>query len=162
MKSNLDLSLLLGVAESLPFVREGTYIEMAARQSTKLFMNTPLSLAVAEIASLRKLDPVYVMINRLLPNSKTPWHQDWLDPTPLQPHKGPLIERWHLPLLTNKGCELHYKLEHGLETVIMPRGEWCGPVAYWRHHRVINTGDFVRIHLIVDLDCPEPLGEYEA
>lgn len=153
-----SLEKLLEEVGKLPFVNEGDYIEMACPQSRKHLMALPqINYAVSEIASLRKLSPVFVMVNRLLPRSETPEHQDWLDPTPLQ-RFHPLLERWHLPLQTNPACFFHTRHE---QPIHFPLGTWTGPVPYWKHHWVSNKGSEVRIHLVVDLDTFEPIGEYE-
>lgn len=160
LKSYLSLDKLLNLARRLTVVQDEGYVQMSALQSTNFLReHDEIEEAVQEISSLRKLDPVYVMVNKMSVGSILPRHQDWLAPTPLQPFKGPLIERWHLPLFTNN-CVRWYDSSHR-QGFYMPLGYWCGPVPYWNHHMVINCGPTERYHLIVDLDCPEPLGEYE-
>jgi len=160
IKSYQSLDKLLDLARRLTVVQDEGYVQMTALQSTDLLRkHDEIEEAVQEISSLRKLEAVYVMVNKMDPGKILPRHQDWLAPTPLQPYKGPLIERWHLPLFTNN-CVLWYDSSHP-EGCYMPPGYWCGPVPYWNHHTVMNTGPTERYHLIVDLDCPEPMGAYE-
>jgi hypothetical protein len=160
LKSHQSLNKLLACVQNLRFVLDEGYVKMAARQSSmELRKFDEIEEAVQEISSLRKLDAVYVMVNTMPDGEEIPWHQDWLEPTPLQPHKGPLIERWHLPLKTNPWVVWFDKDHpHGYN---MPFGYWSGPVPYWNKHKVENLGEDERVHLIVDLDCPEPMGMYE-
>jgi hypothetical protein len=158
--SSLSLAKLSELAALLEEVVDEGYVTMAARQSTRHLLAFPeIKAAADELKSLRKLDPVYVMVNKMPAGKTLPWHQDWLEPTPLQPYKGPLIERWHLPITTNNKV-LWFDSTHpwGFH---MPKGVWCGPVPYWNKHYVENLGTKARVHLIVDLDCPEPCGMYE-
>lgn len=159
-ESKISLDKLVELAYLLETVHDEGYVKMAAPQSTSFLRQFPeIETAVKEIASLRKLEPVYVMVNIMPPGKELPWHQDWLEPTPLQPYKGPLIERWHLPVKTNSWVVWFDK--DNLEGSHMPKGHWCGPFPYWNKHKVENLGHEDRIHLIVDLDCPEPMGMYE-
>ena len=161
LASSLDLPKLLNALDDLPYVKEGNYIEMASVQSQRFLGSRPLiRYAIEELESLRKLDCVYIMVNVLPSGAEVPWHQDFLEPTPLQPYKHPLIERWHLPVLTNTATKFETKT-FPYDDEYMKKGFWWGPVPYWKHHRVVNYGDTRRVHLIVDLDCPEPCGAYE-
>lgn len=161
LTSSISLAKLVELSSLLDEIVDEGYVQMSARQSTNDLLKYPeIKTAVEEIASLRKLDAVYVMVNKMPPHQTIPVHQDWLEPTPLQPFKGPLIERWHLPLITNPWVLFYDSKEHPVG-FHMPQGIWCGPVPYWNKHYVENFGTETRVHLIVDLDCPEPMGIYE-
>lgn len=161
LPSKIGLGKLADVLGVLGVQHDEGYVQMAALQSdVRLRAYPEVEEAVQEIASLRKLDPVYVMVNTMPPGQMLPWHQDWLEPTKLQPYKGPLIERWHLPVITNDKVRWFDSKEHPWG-MVMPQGMWCGPVPYWNKHKVENLGMYSRVHLIVDLDCPEPMGMYE-
>lgn len=114
--------------------------------------------ALEEIKELRDRDVLHIMVNRLLPGVDVPVHRDFLLPTPLQNRKHPTIERWHLPVVTNDGC-LWWDEFTG--NVHFPLGMWTGPVPYWTRHKVCNNGQTERIHLVVDLDTENHLGEYQ-
>lgn len=158
-QTKLDLTLLFKEVICLPFKKEGDYIEMAASQShINLIVFPQIAAAVKEIESFRKLTAVYVMVNKLPPGAVVPYHQDWLVPTPKQP-KEPTIERWHLPLMTNLQALFCLKTEKNCAHLAL--GYWTGPIPYWKHHNVTNGGRDTRVHLIVDLDTPVRMGEYE-
>jgi hypothetical protein len=160
LKSYVSLNKLLAATKRLAVLLDEGYVQMTASQSSDALRRfDEIEEAVQEISSLRKLEAVYVMVNTMPPNQEIPWHQDWLEPTPLQPYKGPLIERWHLPIRTNSWV-VWFDRDHP-DGFNMPQGYWCGPVPYWNKHKVENLGREERVHLIVDLDCPEPMGIYE-
>jgi hypothetical protein len=158
IKSHVSLDKLLTVTKRLAILLNEGYVQMTASQSSNALRRfDEIEEAVQEISSLRKLEAVYVMVNTMPPNQEIPWHQDWLAPTRLQ--RRPLIERWHLPLKTNSLVVWFDK--DNPDGYNMPKGYWSGPVPYWNKHKVENLGHEERVHLIVDLDCPEPMGIYE-
>jgi hypothetical protein len=160
LRSQVSLDRLLALAKKLSVVQDEGYVQMSSLQSsTGLFKYDEIAEAVLEISCLTKLQATYVMVNTMPAGQEIPWHQDWLEPTKLQPHKGPLIQRWHLPLQTNEWV-VWFDKDHS-DGYHMPLGFWSGPVPYWNKHKVENLGREDRVHLIVDLDCPEPMGIYE-
>lgn len=108
--------------------------------------------ALDELAWIREQKVLWVMINKLPPDTIVPVHTDTLLPT--QQGKLPRLERWHLPIVTNPDCyfwDEHHKWTH------FALGSWWGPVPYWLNHSVENTGQTERIHVVVDLDTPNPV-----
>lgn len=158
IKTELDLDKLRLECKKLSFSLDGSGAEMFCVQSQRVPNNYPEILkAVGEISGLRKLDPLYLMVNRLKPGVIVPVHRDFLVSAGKQKNaKYPTFERWHLPVQTNEDCGF-WDEENGHK--IMKLGFWWGPVPYWKFHQVWNKGEYERIHLIVDLDS-EPMGEY--
>lgn len=100
---------------------------------------------------------LWLQVNRVLPGKDIEIHQDWLPPSPLQ-GQHPTLERWHLPVVTNDKCGYWDGVQGEM---IMRTGYWHGCVPYWKKHKIWNHGTEPRVHIVVDLDCPERLGEYE-
>jgi hypothetical protein len=161
LPSYLDLKELNEQVNKLEYWLDGAQVQMCVTQSgglpSEVLQHRMVAFAIEEITRHRQLDPVNVMINKVGPEVIVPVHRDWLKPTKLQPVK-PVIERWHLPIVTNEGATFWGEL-YGV--MHMACGCWYGPIPYWRKHTVANCGTETRIHLIVDLDCHEPLGKYE-
>ncbi len=160
MKSKQNLADLVAATKMLQYFADEGRIDMAVTQSGGLprdIMDVSVFRhAVEEIAALRGLTPVNIMINKLSPGELVPRHRDWIRPTPMQRH-APRVERWHLAIQTNENC-FWWDEDGGRQH--MPLGVWVGPVPYWLKHNAINEGDEVRIHILVDLDCPNPVGSY--
>lgn len=162
-RSSLSLSALATEIPKLDFHLDGSGAEMAFRPShgIPVWLSNghfpTIAAAISEIAALRGLPPVNLMVNRLAPGVDVPVHRDWLLPTPMQLHK-PTVERWHLPISTNPDAQFW---ERGVGYTHMPLGVWGGPVRYWNYHSVRNFGTTERVHLVVDLDSPVRMGEYE-
>lgn len=160
IKTNLALGSVLTEAEGLKYWVDDSGAEMTVTQSggLEIAMGCPnIHKAICEIATLSHLDPLHIMINRLSAQTTVPIHRDYLKPSPLQGDR-PCLERWHLPLITNSGS--YWWDETNVDNVYMPTGFWYGPMPYWKSHYVANLGQTERIHLIVDLDCPNRLGSY--
>lgn len=113
--------------------------------------------AIREIETLRDTPVLHVMINKLPSNTEVPIHRDWILPT-AKLGKNPCVERWHLPIATNHNC---FWWDETQTQIHMVEGVWSGPVPYWLNHKVWNFGMTERIHLVVDLDSPIPVGEYK-
>lgn len=159
-KSKIDSVLLVKAVETLSYEKDGSGIDMAITQSRlpdNLLKINSIKRAVDEIAMHRQLNPVYIMINRLPAGITVPKHRDWVQGTRLQPVK-PRLERWHLPIATNEDCSF-WDEKHGVTH--MKLGVWYGPIPYWKYHYVYNVGVTDRVHLVVDLDCSNPVGDYE-
>ena len=159
LRSNLKIFKLYEEAVGLTYQLDGSGALMASGPSTmsdNILSKVGLKSAIEEISQLLKLSPIYSMINKLPANTVVPRHRDWLKGTPLQPNK-PCLERWHLPLSANPLCEYWDEI-NGKK--IFTLGSWHGPIPYWVEHFVANSGKTDRIHLVVDLDCPTPLGSY--
>lgn len=159
--SQLDMIALFNEILTLDFKQESDYIFMAASQSENTLLKHPrIAAAAKEVSQILKLPIAYVMVNRVPPGAKIPWHRDWLKPTPMQ-REHPRIHRCHLSVQTNPDAFLYVLHDDRPEKIHLERGEWLSPFPYWKLHRVTNSGVLTRTHLIVDLDCPEPLGEYD-
>lgn len=160
-KSDVVCDELLVAVQQLSFWLDGSGAEMAVVPNgglpNEVRSQPALVKALAEISGLTGLEPLHVMVNRLPPGVEVPKHRDFLKPTPLQPRKFPTIERWHLPVVTNNLC---FWWDENQGPVRFPVGFWTGPVPYWTNHSVWNKGVVERIHLVVDLDTPEHIGEY--
>lgn len=162
LKSEMDLSTLLIIIPTLPKIRDDSGVIMTYLQSggipSGLIAHAPFAKVIAEIERLRKAVAVNVMINIIPPGITVPPHQDWL--TPINGKKHPIVERWHLPLATNEAAVWWDSRMPEGKTVNMPLGIWCGPVPYWKLHKVSNLGLSRRIHLVVDLDVEVPNEKY--
>lgn len=160
--SHANLTSLLEALETLFFTLDGSGAEMAFPPNGGLPLwlsdSPPLAKALEEIERITGLSALHVMVNRLKPGVVVPVHRDFLLPTPLQQRNHPTIERWHLPVVTNNEC-LWWGEDTG--TIHFPKGEWMGFLPYWKKHQVWNAGQTERVHLVVDLDTPVHLGEYE-
>lgn len=160
--SSVDLISLLKALQQLSFWLDGSGAEMYVAPNgglpNEVVQHAPIRHAIEEIERLRKLTVLHIMINRLKPGVVVPVHRDFLRPTPLQQRNHPTLERWHLPVVTNDGC-LWWGEDTG--TVHFPKGKWMGFIPYWKNHKVWNAGQTERVHLVVDLDTPEHLGEYD-
>ncbi len=159
--SKMDLKLIAAEAATFTYTSDDGYIEMAAQQGKAIeerFLKLPgIGAAIKEISGFRRgLKPVSMMLNVLKPGAPVPKHRDWIPPTPLQRVK-PCIERWHLAVVTAEGVDWW---DEQNEKFHMPQGFWSGPVPYWNLHTAINASKVERLHLIVDLDTPERIGEY--
>ncbi len=161
MQSLVNLLLAEAEINKLRFTLDGSGAEMAFMPSSGIsdaFKACPeLMKAVDEISKARKTPPLNVMLNRLGGGVIVPAHRDWLKPTKLQP-ENPIVERWHLPIITN-GQAVWWDVWDGSRH--LPQGIWFGPVPYWITHSVGNYGLEDRIHLVVDLDSPYPIGVYQ-
>lgn len=158
--SELDLAVLKEEARNLKYYLDGSGAEMATKPSSgipDIVKQLPTMLAaIHEIAKKRETPALHVMVNWLKPGIEVPEHRDWILPTKHQT-KTPCVERWHLPIITNEDCAF-WDEDNG--EFYMPEGIWCGFVPYWLKHKVWNRGKTDRLHLVVDLDSPHPLGSY--
>lgn len=152
--------MLLHEIQQLEFKLDGSGAEMAFPPSggipAKLWNFPTLLAALEEIAVAREQKLLNLMINRLKPGVDVSVHRDWIKPTQYQPVK-PTVERWHLAVITNPDAV--FWLEKAGDFKI-PQGFWYGPIPYWLNHTVYNKGTEDRIHLVVDLDTPTPIGKY--
>ena len=160
MFSKINLNKLLAELGQLRFWVDGSGAEMSVIQSGGLPFKSPTIIeAIKEISDHRSIPALHMMVNRLPPGVTTPKHVDFLKPSTHQP-KYPILERYHLPIITNPSA--YYWNEDEPESKIhMKAGFWYGFIKYWRLHEVGNLGDTERIHLIVDLDSPTPIGSYK-
>ena len=147
LKSNLDTASLVERALDLSWWADGSGAEMSFHASGGIPPHAfPFKDAIEEIAMLRQLKPVHIMINRVPSGIVVPRHTDKVrfDPD----------ERWHLPLITNPQC---YWADEGTEWSLyhMVVGYWHGPVPRKMYHQVMNNGKTDRIHLVVDLKKEE-------
>jgi hypothetical protein len=161
LKSGLDVDVIFEAVQRLSFWLDGSGAEMAIAPNGGIpneVSNDPgLKAALEEIARLRNLSVLHIMVNKMKPNVRVPIHRDFLLPTPLQKRNHPTIERWHLPIVTNDDCTWWDEVS-GIYR--MKPGFWHGPVPYWLKHQVTNDGQTERIHLVIDLDTPDLIGEY--
>lgn len=116
-----------------------------------------IKVSILEISELRDQQPLHIMINRLKPGVEVPIHRDYILPTQTQRYQ-PCVERWHLPISSNDRCGW-WDEDSGNQYPKL--GEWFGPVPYWIPHKVWNFGTTDRIHLVIDLDTPKPVGKYK-
>src|SRR5690606_6687510 len=115
--------------------------------------------AIAEIERLRNVPRLHLMINQIPPNTEVPIHRDFLKSIGQQAYRRwPVVERWHLPITTNKYCG-YWDALHG-DVIHMELGYWWGNIPYWQPHEVWIRGETGLFHLVIDLDNPEPVGEY--
>jgi hypothetical protein len=156
LKSSVDLNPLRAEIEKLNCKVDGSGALMAFDPCKGIPDLPEISKAVTEIARMRGLTPLHVMANVLPAGCVVGYHRDWLTPSPLQGER-PRLERWHLAVTTNP--QALWQDEHN-PSLHMEEGHWYGPLMYWRLHSVSNLGPTARLHLVVDLDCPEPLGAY--
>lgn len=157
IKTQLDLAGIANEVLVLPFWVDGSQALMAVKPDGGLPIQSPLvQAALQELARLRNTPALHIMVNLLPPGVVVGTHRDWLLPTKHQP-QTPTLERWHLPLTTNH--QATFWDEDNGETH-MDLGFWWGPVPYWLKHSVRNLGGGDRLHLVVDLDTPVPLGAY--
>lgn len=152
---DVDIESLFEEVDKLQFKEDSTRILMAFDQASKVQVSGLLLETCARFASLRGLPLVNVMVNKLPPGVRLPVHVDYIPNTPMQ--NVPRIERWHLPIKTNE--LVRFWDEDG--EFFMPLGAWSGPVRYWRMHSAWNLGEMERVHIVVDLDTKEALGDYE-
>lgn len=126
------------------FFDGGGGVLMLTRQSEPYIpenFHESIQEAVKEIETLRGKKALFVMINRLDPGIVIDEHTDTL--------KVPYhLERWHLPISTNKDA-WHQDLNGRIH---MQTGFWHGPIPYWEIHSGGNEGRCPRIHLVVDLE----------
>lgn len=157
--SNLDHRKLKAEVVKLNFKLDGSGAEMTFDQGSKIpsHINREIKLAIEEIASIRGLTPISLMINKLANPVVVPFHRDFLPPSPKQ-RKYPVLERWHLPVIINPKCFWEDEV-NGI--ILMKERFWYGPMPYWKMHRVGNNGGYSRFHLIVDLDTDIPIGQYD-
>lgn len=159
--SKANLKLISDEAAKLDYHVDNGNVHMGNGQGRGIpsgIHNLPgIGGAISEICGLRRnLTPVNVMINILKSGAPVPKHRDFIPPTKLQPVK-PCIERWHLAIETNDKC---FWWDEVNKNTHFPVGFWSGPVPYWTEHTVINNGTADRLHIIVDLDTSEKIGEY--
>lgn len=140
IKSKLDVSKF--DYTKLDWFHGGENIMMAARQSTMPKLPPIFMEAIAEIEGLRGLKALYAGVNSVPGGEQSGKHTDTL----LVDYK---VERWHLPLVTNKDAWIW--LNRGGE-INMVAGVWHGPFPYWDLHAVGNRGKEARVHFFVDLD----------
>lgn len=161
MKSKIDLEALLRECISLSYHIDGTGVLMATNQSEglppQIVARPHICAAINEIAVARSQNPLNVMVNKMPPGVVVQPHRDWLRPTSHQAKK-PTLERWHLPVQTNPDA-LWWDEDSNVKKHY-PLGIWFGPVPYWIFHSVENLGLTERVHLVVDLDTPHPIGSY--
>lgn len=159
--SKCRLDKLYIEAKELSYTVDGTNALMAVTQSGGIpdIVKSKLEImkALDEISNHRKTPVLNVMINIMKPGLVLPKHRDWIKPSTYQP-LHPIIERWHLPVRTNPECRWW-----GEKTgfIRMEHLYWYGPVPYWQYHTFENNGLTERMHLVVDLDTKERIGQYE-
>lgn len=127
--------------KALKFSRDGTGILMAHDPNANLDRSklSPLCLkAVEEVEAATGLTARHIMVNVVLPGGGSGWHVD----------PGERWSRWHLAVETNASCWMQAL---GGDPVHLPAGQWFGPLRFWEEHRVWNSGETSRLHLIVDL-----------
>lgn len=161
--SYADPDAIFNEVALLPVTRDGSDALMAFPPSggvPEVLSKCPATQrAIREIAAIRRLTPLHVMVNTLPARVRVPVHRDFLAPSPLQ-GRHPRLERWHLPIKTaTRGSWWWDELWGGR---LLTTGFWWGPMPYWKKHYVENLSDEDRVHLIVDLDAPVPLGDYDA
>jgi hypothetical protein len=156
LESKVPIQSLVTLIDQLNFVSESGYIFMAQNQHTRKIQSEFIE-AVEEIAKIRGLTILGTMVHKIPAGKRIPMHRDFINPTPLQPRKHPCVERWHLPILTNPDV---YWWDEQHEWLSLEQGYWYGPVPYWINHKVENRSSEERVHLIVDLDTPNPVGQY--
>ena len=83
-----------------------------------------------------------VMVNELAGGAKLDTHRDG------PPHH----ERWHLPIVTNRGVRYW---EEGIEPQHMVEGVWTGPIDHSSRHWMSNAGSEARVHIVADLEKPD-------
>ena len=165
MESKLNVTgLYEAVRKIKKWKKDDSGVLMASMpsQGVDWLKNLPeLTAAVHEIATLRGCVALNAMINIIPPGIKVPVHRDYL--VPYLGNKYPILERWHLPILTNDlatwwdehQATVDVKVAEGVTKQgveqHMPVGVWAGPVKYWIQHTVKNLGKTERIHLVVDL-----------
>ncbi len=115
-----------------------------------------IKMAIEEISQIRNQRPLNLMINKLPAATGAPKHRDFIPPTTYQ-GGNPTVERWHLPIVTDDKCFWWDELNG---EIFMESKYWWGPVPYWVLHTIYNHGQTERVHLIVDLDSPIPVGKY--
>lgn len=140
-KSSINGPLLWAkILDKVPWTKDGTGILMANEQSGGL--PEPLAglcaVALQEIQYMSKMQPVHIMINRLLPGQVVPIHVDPVAGKPL---------RWHLPLITDVRHCYFWDAEGGFQ--FFETGFWWS-VDYTISHSIANFGANERVHLIVD------------
>jgi len=159
----VQIPALLEEVERLQFQLDGSGAEMAYKASDGIPKNIHdypnLHKAILEVQKQREQELLNLMINKLKPCVIVPVHRDWIKPTRYQRTK-PTVERWHLAIQTNVGCRFWHEGMDKSEGMHFALGYWYGPVPYWLQHTVYNSGKTERIHIVVDLDTPEPLGKY--
>lgn len=157
LSSSRDLQLLLSEIQAIPtWIVDGTGVLMIQGQSKGIpYFGTEIAKAVEEISSFRNQQPLHLMVNKIPPGIHVPKHRDWL--LPAKQGEKPTLERWHLPIQTSNEAGWWDEMNGEM---IFDVGHWFGPMPYWLLHRVWNDSTIERIHLIVDLDTPERLGEY--
>ncbi len=163
MQSKIDLGKLIEEASRLEFWLDGAGVEMSITQSGGIpdFIGPTIRSAIGELEDYRKSSAVNLMINRLPAGVTTPTHRDFIAPMIIDGRRveKPIIERWHLPIVTNPDC--FWWGEIGNKEVHFPLGVWTGPVSYWKKHYVKNGGTTERTHLVVDLALIVPGKNYE-
>lgn len=99
-------------------------------------IQTPLLAALFTKLNQLGLNPRRARIIRLMPNSRTVWHQDG----------SPRIyqARLHIPLVTNPGC--FFETDQGAQH--MPADGSLYFVHINRFHRAVNNGDSIRYHFV--------------
>lgn len=156
LRTSLKLDDILQEVRRLPYTLDGTGVKMAYSPTDSVPDLLWVKPVVEEIEKLRNQKAIHMMVNVLPSGIKVELHRDWMKPTRYQEYH-PTVERWHLPLITNPDA-IFFGVECG--QVYMENGYWWGPVEYWKLHSIWNNGTEDRIHLVVDLDTPHPLGEY--
>lgn len=157
VKTKVDLVALLKEINTLQFNEDGSKALMAFGPCTKVSELTGhtdlneyplLKQAILEIAKLREVNALYMMINRIPPGVCVPEHTDTLLEHPVF-GKAPTLERFHLPILTNDKAEWWDEVTGKMNLLA---GVWYGPVPYWVKHNVSNLGETERVHLVIDVD----------
>lgn len=116
-----------------------------------------IKMLITEIEFIRSLSAIRFMMNRLGPGIKVPPHQDWLVGRDGKRQDVPMIERWHMPVITNQDCRWWDETNGHVHMVA---GVWHGPMPYWNYHVVQNNGLTERVHIVVDIETTSPVGMY--
>ena len=157
LPTKLDLTQIMSDIRWLPKKRDDSGVEMYFPPSGGMpsILESgnfgSILKAIAEISDLRKQKTLHLMINILPGGVSVPEHTDTLLSTKLQ-GPAPRVERWHLPIVTNKNVFWWDEQDGEWH---MPIGHWYGPMPYWLKHKVANFGHEDRVHLVVDLDTPQ-------
>ena len=155
LKSSMDLGALIQETEKFHYTMDDGNVEMAA--GIDIMGSNLIRKAAQEIADARGQKVLKIHVHKVAPGANVPKHRDWVQATQAL-GVSPCLERWHLPIKTNPQCTWW---DEKLGEKHFPVGVWSGPVPYWTLHTIYNRGKEERIHIIVDLDSPKAVGEYQ-
>ncbi len=159
MRTTIDLGALLAEARGLTYKRDDSGVLMAFPPSRFPETLPPsIAAAIGELEKSLECRVVYVQINVMPPGVVVPKHRDYLNA--IRGINKPIVERFHLPILTNSQATWWDELQPDEGARHMPLGTWCGPVPYHKLHSVSNLGETDRIHLVVDTDRFVPNESY--